>query len=241
MKNLVILTGAGISAESGIATFRDANGLWENHRIEDVASPRAFAKNPETVHRFYNLRRAQLKTVHPNAAHHALAKLEQDWAGQGSFLLITQNVDDLHDRAGSKNLLHMHGEIRKLLCAACGHTAWHADDLSPADICPACQEPGHLRPDIVWFGEIPYHMDVIQDALDQADIFAAIGTSGIVYPAAGFAEHASHNGRRCHTVELNLAPTGGPFTESIPGPAATTVPAWAANLLSRDPNPKDKS
>ena len=230
MKNLVILTGAGISAESGIATFRDANGLWENHRIEDVATPRAFAKDPETVHRFYNLRRAQLKSVHPNAAHHALAQLEADWAGQGSFLLITQNVDDLHDRAGSKNLLHMHGEIRKRLCAACRHTAWHEDDLSPAHICPACHKPGTLRPDIVWFGEMPYHMDEIQHALDHADIFAAIGTSGIVHPAAGFATHASHNGRNCHTVEINLAPTGFLFSTTIPGPATTAVPAWIATL-----------
>jgi len=230
MKNLVILTGAGISAESGIATFRDANGLWENHRIEDVATPQAFRRDPETVHRFYNLRRAQLKTVHPNAAHHALAKLEQDWAGQGSFLLITQNVDDLHDRAGSKNLLHMHGEIRKLLCTACRHTARHEDDLSPAHTCPACGKVGKVRPDIVWFGEIPYHMDEIQHALDQADIFAAIGTSGLVYPAAGFADHASQNGRNCHTVEINPAPTGGPFAQTFPGPATTAVPAWIATL-----------
>jgi NAD-dependent deacetylase len=230
MQNLVILTGAGISAESGIATFRDANGLWENHRIEDVATPHAFRRDPETVHRFYNLRRAQLKTVHPNAAHHALAQLEADWAGRGNFLLITQNVDDLHDRAGSKNLLHMHGEIRKLLCAACGHTAWHEDDLSPTHTCPACQKPGKLRPDIVWFGEMPYHMAAIEHALAQADIFCAIGTSGQVYPAAGFAHAARHNGRACRTIEINPLPTGGPFTETIPAPATTAVPTWIATL-----------
>jgi NAD-dependent deacetylase len=232
MPNLVVLTGAGISAESGISTFRDANGLWENHRIEDVATPGAFRRDPETVHRFYNLRRAQLKTVAPNQAHAALAALERAWAGQGDFLLVTQNVDDLHERAGSKNLLHMHGEIRKIRCAACGDIRAHHEDAAATLPCAACGRPGHLRPDIVWFGEMPYHMDEIQAALDRADIFAAIGTSGLVYPAAGFAELARHNGRDCETVEINPNPTGGLFRTVIAESATVGVPRWIESLTS---------
>jgi NAD-dependent deacetylase len=232
MPNLVILTGAGISAESGIATFRDANGLWENHRIEDVASPAGFRRDPDTVHRFYNLRRAQLKTVQPNPAHFALAALERAWAGQGGFLLVTQNVDDLHERAGSKTLHHMHGEIRKIRCAACGDVRPHEDDAGTALACAACGRAGSLRPDIVWFGEMPYHMDEIQMVLEEADIFAAIGTSGVVYPAAGFAELARHNGRNCRTVEINPAPTGGAFTEVIADTASRGVPRWIESLIT---------
>jgi NAD-dependent deacetylase len=232
MPNLVILTGAGISAESGISTFRDANGLWENHRIEDVASPNAFRRDPETVHRFYNLRRAQLKTVIPNAAHRALTALERAWEGQGGFLLVTQNVDDLHERAGSKNLLHMHGEMRKIRCAACGDVRPHEEDITTAMSCPTCARSGALRPDIVWFGEIPYHMEAIVNALDRADIFCAIGTSGLVYPAAGFAEAARHNGRRCKTVEINPNPTGGVFTEIIAANAVAGVPRWIESLTA---------
>jgi NAD-dependent deacetylase len=230
MPNLVILTGAGISAESGIATFRDANGLWENHRIEDVASPAAFRRDPETVHRFYNLRRAQLHTVHPNAAHLALAALERAWEGQGGFLLVTQNVDDLHERAGSENLLHMHGEMRKSRCAACGDVRSHHGDITVALACAACAKPGRLRPDIVWFGEIPYHMDEIQTALERADIFAAIGTSGLVYPAAGFAALARDNGRDCRTVEINPHPTGGLFSQVIASTAVHGVAEWIDSL-----------
>jgi NAD-dependent deacetylase len=207
MPNIVILTGAGISAESGISTFRDANGLWENYRIEDVASPGAFRRDPDTVHRFYNLRRAQLKVVRPNPAHLALAALEQGWAG-GDFLLVTQNVDDLHERAGSKNLLHMHGQMRRVRCAACGARAYHEDDLGVESECAGCGQRKKMRPDIVWFGEMPYHMARIEAALAGADIFVAIGTSGVVYPAAGFAEIARYNGRGCETIEINPAPTG---------------------------------
>jgi NAD-dependent deacetylase len=234
MPNLVILTGAGISAESGIATFRDANGLWENNRIEDVASPVAFRRDPATVHRFYNLRRAQLKTVRPNAAHMALAALEGAWAGRGDFLLVTQNVDDLHERAGSKQLLHMHGEIRKIRCAACGDARYHEEDANTSLRCAACGRPGLLRPDIVWFGEMPYHMDAIAAALDQANIFAAIGTSGLVYPAAGFAEMARHNGRACRTVEINPNPTGGVFSDIIADTAVRGVPRWIESLTTNE-------
>jgi len=230
--NLVILTGAGISAESGISTFRDANGMWESFRIEDVASPQAFRRDPETVHRFYNLRRAQLKTVHPNAAHSALAALERAWAGQGDFLLVTQNVDDLHDRAGSKDLLHMHGEMRKMRCAACGDVRAHEDDINVAMSCAACARPAALCPDIVWFGEMPYHMDRIERALERADIFCAIGTSGVVYPAAGFAEIVRHNGRKCETVEINPNPTGGVFSEVIAANAVAGVPRWIESLTT---------
>jgi NAD-dependent deacetylase len=233
MRNLVILTGAGISAESGISTFRDANGMWERHRIEDVASPHAFRRDPDTVHRFYNLRRAQLKTVTPNAAHMALALLERAWEGQGDFLLVTQNVDDLHARAGSKKLAHMHGELRKLRCTGCGDVRRHEEDISTEMACPACARTATLRPDIVWFGEIPYHMDEIAHAIDRADMFCAIGTSGLVYPAAGLAELARHNGRNCKTVEINPNPTGGVFTDIIAANAVAGVPRWVETLTTR--------
>jgi NAD-dependent deacetylase len=224
MPNLVILTGAGISAESGISTFRDSGGLWEYHRIEDVASPEAFRRDPATVHRFYNLRRAQLKTVAPNAGHLALATLERGWAGRGKFLLVTQNVDDLHERAGNLLLRHMHGEIRKTRCQACGEVARHEEDLGPETACAGCGRTKSLRPDIVWFGEMPYHMDEIQTALEAADIFVAIGTSGVVYPAAGFSHRARQNGRDCETIEINPNPTRSPaFRTCIAEPATTGV------------------
>jgi NAD-dependent deacetylase len=229
MRNLVILTGAGISAESGIATFRDANGLWERHRIEDVASPEAFRRDPGTVHRFYNLRRAQLHHVAPNAAHLALAALERDWAG--GFLLITQNVDDLHERAGSRNLLHMHGEIRKIRCLFCEAIVAHEADLGVATVCAACGRAGGLRPDIVWFGEMPMGMDAAYAALENADIFAAIGTSGMVYPAAGFAEAARRNGRLCETYEINPNPTGSAaFRHVIAQTAVAGLPEFVAAI-----------
>ncbi len=223
MPNIVILTGAGISAESGISTFRDHNGLWERHRFEDLATPEAFRRDPVLVHRFYNARRAQLKTVQPNAAHAALVKLEQKWAG--AFLLVTQNVDDLHARAGSKRLLHMHGEIRKLRCAACGDVVRHEDDAGPGLSCRECNVKGRMRPDIVWFGEMPYGMDEIYAAVEQADIFVAIGTSGVVYPAAGLAAAARGNGRGCLTIEINPKPTGAAvFTQVIAQTAVDGVP-----------------
>jgi NAD-dependent deacetylase len=226
---LVLLTGAGISAESGLATFRDAGGLWARMRIEDVATPEAFARDPARVHAFYNARRAQLRdpAIALNAAHRALAELEARWPGE--FLLVTQNVDDLHDRAGSRLLLHMHGELRKARCLSCAAVIPWADDLSTTTACPACGRAGAMRPDIVWFGEVPMHMDRIAAALEACDIFAAIGTSGQVYPAAGFAAAVAH---RARTIELNLEPTGGPFQETRAGPATATVPRFVAELLA---------
>lgn len=226
--NIVILTGAGISAESGVATFRGPGGLWEGHRVEDVCTPQALAADAELVHRFYDARRAQLASVEPNAAHLALARLDREWDGE--LLLVTQNVDDLHDRAGSERLLHMHGELKSALCALCGIREPWPGALPPAAECPNCGEPA-LRPDIVFFGEMPYQMERIEAALAQADLFVSIGTSGAVYPAAGFVRTASHHGAR--TLELNLEPSEGSiwFDESRMGPAATLVPAWVDEIL----------
>lgn len=223
--HIVILTGAGVSAESGLATFRADDGLWENHRIEDVATPEAFVRDPLLVHRFYNQRRARLAKVAPNPAHHALVTL----ASQHNLTLITQNVDDLHERAGSPDVIHMHGQLTRALCATCGQR-WDAPAImQPDDPCPSCAALT-VRPDIVWFGEIPYHMDRIQNALEKANLFAAIGTSGNVYPAAGFARHAARMGIEC--VELNLTDSANArdFTRRITGPASQTVPEWVTQL-----------
>jgi NAD-dependent deacetylase len=228
IRNIVILTGAGVSAESGVATFRGPGGLWEGHRVEDVCTPGALAANAELVHRFYDERRAKLASVRPNAAHHALARLDADWSGE--LLLVTQNVDDLHERAGSTRLVHMHGELRSALCAACGvRERWDAA-LPPRTECPNCGTEA-LRPDIVFFGEMPYHMDRIEAALAEADLFVSIGTSGAVYPAAGFVRTARYHGAQ--TLELNLEPSEGSvwFGESRMGPAGTLVPAWVEELL----------
>lgn len=227
--NIVILTGAGISAESGIRTFRDAGGLWEGHRVEEVATPEGFGRNPGLVQKFYNARRAQLLdgTVHPNPAHLALARLEREH--QGQVLLVTQNVDDLHERAGSQNLLHLHGELLKCRCVHCDHHESILTDLSEASICPECGYAGTLRPDIVWFGEMPFHMDEIVIALEKADLFVSIGTSGQVYPAAGFVEMAARNG--ADTLELNLEATSRRFKNQRLGPAGEIVPAWVSELL----------
>ena len=204
VSSIVVLTGAGISAESGIATFRGPGGLWEGHRVEDVCTPQALARDPELVHRFYDLRRAALAGVEPNAAHHALARLDAEWPGE--LLIVTQNVDDLHERAGAKRLLHMHGELKSALCAACeDRRAWEGD-LPPGTECTACGSPA-LRPDIVFFGEMPYAMDRIERALARADLFVSIGTSGAVYPAAGFVQTAKYHGAR--TLELNLERSEG--------------------------------
>ncbi len=229
-KNIVILTGAGISAESGIATFRGPGGLWEGHRVEDVCTPQALAADPALVHRFYDLRRAALASVRPNPAHDALARLDREWAGD--LLIVTQNVDDLHERAGATRMLHMHGALKQALCAACGKRFDWADDLPPGTPCPACAAPA-LRPDIVFFGEIPYQMERIEAALAQADLFVSIGTSGAVYPAAGFVRMAKAYGAA--TLELNLDPSEGSgwFDESRFGPAGTLVPAWVEDMLSR--------
>jgi NAD-dependent deacetylase len=230
IENIVILTGAGISAESGLATFRGPEGLWEGHRVEDVATPEAFARDPVLVHRFYDARRANLVTVEPNAAHRALARLDAEWPGE--LLIVTQNVDDLHERAGAKRLLHMHGELKSAWCLACdARTAWEGG-MGEGPACPECGRTGQLRPDIVWFGEMPYEMDRIDDALRNADLFVSIGTSGNVYPAAGFVQTARYVGAR--TLEMNLEPSLGSylFHESRTGPAGVLVPEWVDSLFA---------
>ncbi|HEY0625354.1 MAG TPA: NAD-dependent deacylase [Allosphingosinicella sp.] len=229
IRNIVILTGAGISAESGLATFRGPDGLWEGHRVEDVATPEAFRRDPALVQRFYDLRRARLKEVEPNAAHEALARLDAQWPGE--LLIVTQNVDDLHERAGAKRVLHMHGELKSAWCLACDARVRWEEGLSSGPACPACGEQGMLRPDIVWFGEMPYDMDRIDEALREADLFVSIGTSGAVYPAAGFVQTARYCG--AHTLEMNLEPSLGSvyFHESRTGPAGELVPDWVEELL----------
>lgn len=230
---IFILTGAGISAESGIQTFRDSDGLWENHRVEDVATPEAFSRNPELVHRFYNLRRAALADVRPNSAHLALGRLQAEMAKRGGELvLVTQNVDDLHERGGAKRVVHMHGELTRALCSACDHRWTTPEELRVASTCPACASVGGPRPDIVWFGEMPYHMNGIERALKNADLFVSIGTSGAVYPAAGFVHTADALG--IPTLELNLEPSAGSsrFTQNRYGLAGTVVPQWVNEVLS---------
>jgi NAD-dependent deacetylase len=228
-RNIVILTGAGISAESGIATFRASDGLWEEHRVEDVATPEGFARDPALVQRFYDARRARLKQVEPNPAHQALARLDREWPGE--LLIVTQNVDDLHERAGAKRLLHMHGELKSAWCLACDVRSPWEGDLGDGPACPSCGREGRLRPDIVWFGEMPYEMERIDRALMEADLFVSIGTSGAVYPAAGFVQTARYSG--AHTLEMNLEPSQGSifFHESRIGRAGELVPAWAQELL----------
>ena len=230
--SIVILTGAGMSAESGVPTFRGVDGLWEGHRIEDVASPEGFARDPELVHRFYNLRRAALNHVEPNAGHLALARLESEWRGR--FLLVTQNVDDLHERAGSEKLIHMHGELRKARCEGCGAVMSWTQDLASGTRCRACGEIGGMRPHIVWFGEFPFEMDVILAALKRADLFLCIGTSGVVYPAAGFAQIAAER-PNCHLIEMNLESTAisRQFHEHIVGPAAIELPKLVERMLAK--------
>ena len=230
IRNIVILTGAGISAESGLATFRAADGLWEGHRVEDVATPEAYRRNPTLVHEFYDARRARLGDVEPNAAHKALARLDAEWAGD--LLLVTQNVDDLHERAGSKRLLHMHGELTKGWCLACDERQPWSGNMGEAARCALCGEQGRVRPDIVWFGEMPYEMDRIEDALRNADLFVSIGTSGAVYPAAGFVQTARYCG--AGTLEMNLDPSLGStfFDESRIGPAGKLVPEWVDQILA---------
>lgn len=229
IRNIVVLTGAGISAESGIATFRGPGGLWEGHRVEDVCTPQALARDPELVHRFYDMRRAALASVAPNPAHHALARLDAKWPGD--LLIVTQNVDDLHERAGAKRMLHMHGELLSALCAECGARIEWAGDLPPGSVCGDCMAPA-LRPDIVFFGEMPYQMERIERALANADLFVSIGTSGAVYPAAGFVQSAKYHGAR--TLELNLDRSEGSgwFNESRRGPAGELVPHWVESVLA---------
>ena len=232
MQNIVILTGAGVSAESGLATFRGPDGLWEGHHVEDVATPEAFARDPELVHAFYDARRAKLAEVEPNPAHKALARLDSEWPGQ--LLLVTQNVDDLHERAGSRRLIHMHGELKKGWCLACNERFPWEGDMGVDATCPGCGSTGLIRPDIVWFGEMPYEIEQIDSALQQCDLFVSIGTSGAVYPAAGFVQTARHCGAR--TLELNLEPSAGSFLfdESRIGPAGELVPEWVEETLAAE-------
>ncbi|QDP18895.1 NAD-dependent deacylase [Sphingomonas xanthus] len=230
IRNILILTGAGVSAESGVATFRGPDGLWEGHRVEDVATPEGFARDPELVHAFYDARRARLGKVGPNAAHQALARLDHEWPGE--LLLVTQNVDDLHERAGSQRLLHMHGALNNGWCLRCNERFGWEGMMGAAAQCPSCATYGMVRPDIVWFGEIPYGMDQIDAALLRADLFVSIGTSGAVYPAAGFVRTARYRG--ASTLEINLEPSQGSifFDERRYGPAGTEVPAWVDELLA---------
>jgi NAD-dependent deacetylase len=226
---VVVLTGAGISAESGVPTFRDADGLWEGHRVEDVATPEAYDAQPGVVHRFYDARRAALAAVAPNPAHHALARLEEHLGDD--LLVVTQNIDDLHERAGSTRVRHMHGELLSALCRGCRRRTPWTGDLGDFPPCPGCGV-SELRPDVVWFGEVPYGMPQIMAAVAAADLFVSIGTSGAVYPAAGFVEVAADHGAR--TLELNLLPSEGShhFDESRQGRAGQLVPAWVYSLVT---------
>lgn len=233
-QSIVILTGAGISAESGIKTFRAADGLWENHRIEDVASPEGFERNPTLVHEFYNARREQLLSgIQPNAGHFALAELEKEFAGE--FLLVTQNIDNLHELAGSNNVIHMHGELLKARCSRTDQI-WQCEaPLHTGSICKCCNLPGTLRPHVVWFGEMPLQMDVIYKQLAQCDLFVSIGTSGNVYPAAGFFQVAEESG--AFTVELNLeaSANASQFHYQQYGPATQVLPGFVRKILKCQP------
>jgi NAD-dependent deacetylase len=232
-RSIVVLTGAGISAESGLPTFRGSDGLWLGRRLEDVATPEAFARQPDVVQRFYDLRRRQLLApgVGQNPAHLALAELQRRWPG--SVQIVTQNIDDLHERAGSEDLIHMHGELLKARCTRCAVVCPWRDDLAPAHRCPTCGRADVLRPHVVWFGEMPLELDAIYGALAGCDLFIAIGTSGQVYPAAGFVEEVRRLGR-AHTLELNLAPSGvdSLFAERRLGPASELVPRYVDELLA---------
>lgn len=228
-RSIVVLTGAGISAESGIETFRAAEGLWANHRVDDVATPEGFARNPQLVYEFYNQRRRQLLTpeISPNAAHSALAKFEHEFDGE--FLLVTQNVDNLHERAGSQNLIHMHGELLKMRCLNSKLVFDVSEDFDYDTHCRCCRSAGNLRPHVVWFGEMPLQMNRINSALENCDMFVAIGTSGNVYPASGFYQTAKI--RKASTVELNLERTGSSFDRHVRGPATECVPQFFESLL----------
>jgi NAD-dependent deacetylase len=233
--NIFVLTGAGVSAESGLGTFRDkaGTGIWARFDPMKLATPEAFARDPVQVHEFYNMRRRNLLNAEPNAAHFALAKLEEGLAARGgSLFLCTQNIDDLHERAGSRQVTHMHGELLKARCIACRTVVSWREDLSVDDSCPACGRSGGLRPDVVWFGEMPMHMDAIYEALSEADLFVALGTSSSVYPAAGFVAEARAAG--IPTCEINLEPSDNArlFDEARYGPASEVVPAWVEAVLT---------
>lgn len=230
-QNIVVLTGAGISAESGIQTFRSQDGLWENHKIEDVATPEGYSYNPELVQDFYNQRRKSLHEPHikPNLAHLALAELEEKL--DGNVTVITQNIDNLHERAGSNNIIHMHGELLKVRCPESNQVIEHHGDINIHDLCHCCQIPNPLRPHIVWFGEMPLQMAEIYSLLEKADLFISIGTSGVVYPAAGFVHDAKMHG--AHTIEINLEPSAveSEFAEKRYGKASVEVPKLVEELL----------
>lgn len=227
-EKIVVLTGAGLSAESGLATFRDPNGIWAKYDWREVATPEGFARNPELVRDFYNTRRRAHAGIKPNAAHIALAKLER---AVPEATIVTQNIDALHEAAGSKSLIHMHGEILKALCAQCGERRPWTEDLTASTVCPSCTKGGGMRPDVVWFGEMPYQMQRIAGHLAACELFISIGTSGNVYPAAGFVAAAREAG--AHTVELNLEPSEGAslFAEAVYGPATEIVPAFVDRLV----------
>ena len=233
-ENIVILTGAGVSAESGLGTFRDTGGIWAKFDPMKLATPEGFAADPQGVHAFYNARRQNLTEAEPNAGHRALADLERAWraAGRGDFLLVTQNIDDLHEQAGSADPLHMHGELFKSRCQRCGHLFEHRDDLSTGRVCAGCARAGGLRPHVVWFGEMPLGLETIYEALARCDLFVAVGTSGTVYPAAGFVQEALQAG--AHTVELTLEPgeISDLFAERHYGPASAVVPEWVERMTA---------
>ena len=232
-RHILILTGAGVSAESGLGTFRDVGGLWERFDLEEVATPEGYARNPAKVLDFYNMRRENCRRAEPNAAHRAIARLQREYPGR--VTLVSQNIDDLHERAGSPEVIHMHGRIMAALCAACGHRRDWAREMTPEDVCASCGAVGANRPDVVWFGEMPYRMEEIWERLEACDLFVAIGTSGAVYPAAGFVADAKHRGVR--TVEINLEPSENAylFDDRRLGRASETVPAWVEEVLKAAP------
>jgi NAD-dependent deacetylase len=233
-KSIFVLTGAGISAESGLGTFRDREGLgiWARFDPMKLATPEAFARDPDAVLAFYDLRRRNLLSAEPNAAHRALARLEQALTERSDHLtLVTQNIDDLHERAGSRRVIHMHGELLKARCQNCGSVRLWPKDLAPADVCPDCGRAGGLRPHVVWFGEMPLGMDLIDRALRKSDLFVAVGTSGAVYPAAGLVAEARAQGIRTCEINLEAADNAGLFDEQCYGPASQTVPAWVEELV----------
>jgi len=227
--HIVILTGAGVSAESGLGTFRDKDGLWTRYDLAEVATPEGYARNPDLVLDFYNARRANCRAAEPNPAHAALARLQRDWPGR--VTLVTQNIDDLHERAGSPEVIHMHGQILNALCAECGNRWGWTGAMTRDDLCHACGSVGTVRPDVVWFGEMPYRMEEIFHRIAGCDLFVSVGTSGAVYPAAGFVSDARRSGAR--TLEINLEPSENAhmFDERRLGPASRMVPVWVDGLL----------
>ena len=233
-RNIFVLTGAGVSAESGLGTFRDkkGEGIWAKFDPMKLATPEAFARDPEAVLAFYDLRRRNLLNAKPNAAHFALARLEGALAERGdSLTFVTQNIDDLHERAGSASVIHMHGELLKARCGRCRVVRPWLDDLTVSDACLNCGAAGALRPHVVWFGELPLALDLIDQALRKADLFVAIGTSGAVYPAAGFVAEAHAYGLRTCEINLEAADNADLFDERRLGPASETVPVWVEELV----------